>query len=201
MKLFAATGNAHKLEEFRRILAPLGVEVFAPADAGCVLDVKETGATFAENAALKAQALYAATGMAAIADDSGLCIDALDGRPGVYSARYMGEETSYATKNNALLQELRTVAPEKRTARFVCSICCLLEDGTRMTYEGICEGSIATQPSGNGGFGYDPIFLYQGQSFADMPPQMKDAVSHRGQALRLLVETFAHYMKEKGKYL
>jgi len=188
MELVIATGNRHKLEEFQRILAPLGVGVSGP-DPDCpALKVEETGGTFAENARIKAEAYFRATGKPAVADDSGLCVDALDGRPGAYSARYQGADTPYPQKLGALLEELRDVPEEKRTARFVCAICCVLDEKTVLTCRGECEGRIAYAPSGEGGFGYDPVFLWEGKSFAALIPAEKDASSHRGKALRAFAE-------------
>lgn len=188
MRLLVATGNRHKLEEFRRILAPLGIEAVSPAEVGAALDVEETGETFAENARLKAMALRERTGLGVAADDSGLCVDALGGRPGVHSARYMGEDTPHSEKIAGLLRELEGVPDEKRTARFVAAICCVLADGTLLECEGVCEGAIAHSPRGSGGFGYDPVFLVGDKSFADLAPDEKDRVSHRGRALRQLAE-------------
>lgn len=195
MELVIATGNRHKLEEFQRILAPLGVRVSGP-DPDCpALEVEETGCTFAENARIKAEAYFWATGKPAVADDSGLCVDALDGRPGVYSARYQGADTPYPRKLEALLDELRDVPEEKRTARFVCAICCVLDENTVLTCREECEGRIAYTPSGEGGFGYDPVFLWEGKSFAALTPAEKDASSHRGRALRAFAEQIKAYMK------
>lgn len=194
MKLLIATGNAHKLEEFRRILAPLGVEAVSPAELGAALEVEETGKTFMENARIKAKSLRDLHGLGVVADDSGLCVDALDGRPGVYSARYMGKDTPHSKKISGILNELEGVPEEKRGARFICAICCVLEDGTVLECEGVCEGSIAHVPHGTGGFGYDPIFLVGGRSFADLAPEEKDRVSHRGIALRLLAEKLQTYL-------
>lgn len=188
MELVIATGNRHKLEEFQRILTPLGVGVSGPDPDGPTLKVEETGGTFAENARIKAEAYFQATGKPAVADDSGLCVDALDGRPGVYSARYQGADTPYPQKLEALLEELRDVPEEKRTARFVCAICCVLDKNTVLTCRGECEGRIAYAPSGEGGFGYDPVFLWEGKSFASLTPAEKDASSHRGKALRAFAE-------------
>lgn len=187
MKLVIATGNTHKLEEFARILTPLGIEALPPSAVGCSLDgVEETGATFAENARIKALALHSQCGLAVAADDSGLCIDALAGRPGVHSARYLGEDTPHTQKIAGILSELAGVPDARRTARFVAAICCVLPDGGPIECEGVCEGSIAHAPSGKDGFGYDPIFLVKGKSFGDLSPVEKDAVSHRGRALREL---------------
>jgi XTP/dITP diphosphohydrolase len=187
MKLLIATGNPHKLEEFRRILAPLGIEAISAAEVGDIPDVEETGDTFEANAELKARAFYAATGLPSVADDSGLCIDALGGRPGVLSARYMGD-VSHAEKIKGILREMISVPDEKRTARFVAAICCVLDDDTVLTCRGECEGRIGYAPKGHDGFGYDPIFMAGDKSFAELSDKEKDSLSHRGKALRLFAE-------------
>lgn len=187
MKFIMATNNAHKVIELSRILLPLGIEVVSAKDAGITLDdVNETGTTFAENAFLKAKSAFTKTGMPVVADDSGLCVDALDGRPGIYSARYGGEGASDSEKNAKLLDELSNVDAENRTAHFTSAVCCILEDGTRIDVEGRCNGKIAFEPHGDGGFGYDPIFIYVNKCYAELSAEEKDAVSHRGEALRKL---------------
>jgi XTP/dITP diphosphohydrolase len=185
-KLVLASTNSHKLQEFRQILAPLGVEVLSAGEVGVSLDVEENGATFAENAAIKARALYKLCGLPTVADDSGLCVDALDGRPGIHSARYGGGGLTDAEKIQLLLQELDGVPPEKRTARFVAAIHCVLDDETALACEGVCEGVIGLATSGDNGFGYDPIFYVGEKSFAQLPATEKDMISHRGVALRKL---------------
>lgn len=187
MKFIMATNNAHKVVELSRILLPLGIDVVSAKDAGITLDdVEETGTTFAENAFLKANAAFIKTGMPAVADDSGLCVDALDGRPGIYSARYGGDGATDSEKNIKLLDELKNVCDKDRTAHFTSAICCILEDGTRIDVEGICKGKIAFEPHGNGGFGYDPIFMCGQKCYAELSGEEKDAISHRGIALRKL---------------
>lgn len=186
MKLLVATGNAHKLEEFARILAPIGYEIVSPKEAGIDSEVEETGATFRENARIKALALFHLTGIATVADDSGLCVDALGGRPGVYSARYQGAGAPQSKKNAALLKELKTVKAEDRTARFVSAICCVLGSESILECEGVCEGTIGWEPRGEGGFGYDPLFMVGEKSFAELSGAEKDELSHRGRALRKL---------------
>ena len=183
-EIIIATGNRNKVKEFARILTPLGYQVRSQKEVCPGLDVEETGTTFAENARLKAQAVFQKTGLSAIADDSGLCVDALEGRPGVYSARYGGEDTPYPAKMSALLQELEGVPGERRTAHFVSAICCVMGDGDIIECEGACEGVIGFAPAGAGGFGYDPLFFVDGVSFAQLPGEKKDQISHRGQALR-----------------
>lgn len=187
MKFIMATNNAHKVIELSRILLPLGIEVVSAKDAGITLDdVNETGTTFAENAFLKAKSAFTKTGMPVVADDSGLCVDALDGRPGIYSARYGGEGALDSEKNAKLLDELSNVDAENRTAHFTSAVCCILEDGTRIDVEGRCNGKIAFEPHGDGGFGYDPIFMYGNKCYAELSAEEKDTVSHRGEALRKL---------------
>ena len=180
MKFVIATHNTHKLEEFERILTPLGLRIALRE----LSEVDETGETFAQNAFLKAESAMKETGLPAIADDSGLMVDALDGAPGVYSARYAGEGGTYDDVIEKLLYEMRGVPEGERTARFVSSICCVFPDGETLRAEGVCEGVIAFEKRGKGGFGYDPVFLCGEKSFAEMSGAEKDAVSHRGRALR-----------------
>lgn len=183
MKLVLASNNPGKLEEFKRILEPLGVELLSQKEAGAQVQVEETGTTFAENARLKAMAVYQLTGLPTVADDSGLCIDALGGEPGVYSARYYGEDTPYSEKNLRLIAQVDAAAPAARTARFVAHITCVLSPEQILDCEGVCEGTIGSVPAGEGGFGYDPIFYVGDKSFAQLDGEEKDAVSHRGKAL------------------
>ncbi|MDR2932620.1 MAG: RdgB/HAM1 family non-canonical purine NTP pyrophosphatase [Oscillospiraceae bacterium] len=197
MKLLAATGNKLKLAEFRRILTPLGVEVLSLADVGQKLDVEETGATFMENAEIKARALRVKTGLPTVADDSGLCIDALNGRPGVYSARYGGADTPHSRKIEMILDEMRDIPDEKRTARFVAAICCVWDDDTVISCEGAVEGRIGHGPTGANGFGYDPVFMVGNRSFAQFADREKDAVSHRGRALRTFYEKLEAHIRSK----
>lgn len=196
MKFIMATNNSHKVIELSRILLPLGITVVSAKDAGVTLDdVEETGMTFAENAFLKADAAFKNTGMPVVADDSGLCVDALDGRPGIFSARYGGEGASDSDKNAKLLAELKDIDEDNRTAHFTCAICCILEDGTRIDVEGICNGKIAFEPHGDGGFGYDPIFMCGSKCYAQLSGEEKDAVSHRGIALRKLKAELVKLLK------
>ena len=184
MKFIIATNNNKKLKELERILKPLGIDAVSAKDAGIVLDdVDETGTTFSENAYLKANSAFVKTGMPAVADDSGLCVDALDGRPGVFSARYGGENATDTEKNDKILSEMKDVPDDKRNAHFACAICCILPDGSKIEVEGICNGSIGYEQIGDGGFGYDPIFMCGEKSYAQLSPEEKDAISHRGQAL------------------
>lgn len=175
-----ATHNKNKLNELERILLPLNI---TPITAE-LAEVEETGETFEENAFLKAKAACQQTGMPAVADDSGLMVDALDGAPGVYSARYAGEGASDLDRINKLLKELKNVPKEKRTAKFVCSVCCVYPDGRKIVSQGECNGEIAYEHQGENGFGYDPVFLVNGKSFAQLPKEEKDLISHRGRALR-----------------
>ena len=190
MKTFIiATNNKGKLAEMSRILGPLGISAMSAAQAGITLDdVEETGETFAENVFIKAKAALQKTGLPAVADDSGLCVDALGGRPGVYTARYAGENATDDMRMDKLLFELKGVPEDKRTARFVSAVCCVFPDGGKIEAEGKCEGKIAFEKFGNGGFGYDPIFIVDGKSFARMSDGEKDALSHRGRALELLAK-------------
>ena len=182
-----ATNNKHKVTEIQRILGPLGVTAVTAGERGVDLsDVAEDGLTFAENAYIKAKAAYDICGLPVIADDSGLCVDALGGRPGIYSARYAGDHSPYNVKIAALLKELADTPDSERSAHFTCSVCCILKSGEIIAVEGRCEGEIAREPSGDGGFGYDPVFTVGGQSFASLSADEKDRLSHRGSALRSL---------------
>lgn len=196
MDFLIASHNMKKREELHRILAPLGIDVYLDFECGVILnEVEETGATFAENALLKARAGCADSMMPCIADDSGLCVDALGGRPGVYSARYMGETTPYPEKIAALLEELKDVPEEKRTARFVSTVACVFPDGRFFTVEGTAEGKIGFAPRGDNGFGYDPVFYVGDRSFAQLTAEEKDALSHRGNALRKLAAALKPYLE------
>ncbi len=186
-----ATGNEGKMREIRSILADLGVPVVSMKEAGIQADIQETGMTFEENALLKARAAAAAAqGSVVLADDSGLEIDALGGEPGIYSARYLGEETPYQIKNAELIRRLEGVPDSRRTARFVCAIAAVLPDGREFTVRAAIEGRIGREPKGQGGFGYDPIFYVPelGKTTAEMTPEEKNRVSHRGKALELMKE-------------
>lgn len=192
MKIILASNNKHKLEEIRKITAPLGYEVISQSEAGCNFDVEETGTTFEENAVLKAKAVYEKMKMPVISDDSGLEVDYLNGAPGVYSHRYAGENATDADRCSKLLSELSGVEKEKRTARFVCVICFIDENGTETVIRGTCEGYIGTEPRGENGFGYDPIFMYGDRSFAEISAEEKNSVSHRADALRKFSETITN---------
>ena len=190
MKFIIATHNKKKLAEMERILNPIGIEV----STAQLQEVDETGTTFAENAYLKANAACKETGLPAIADDSGLAVDSLNGAPGIYSARYAGEHATDLQKMEKLLYELKDVPKEKRTARFVCSICCVFPNGDCITAEGTCVGTIAFELTGDGGFGYDPIFLVGEQSFGQLSDEEKDRISHRGKALMLFSQKLQEYL-------
>ena len=189
-KIVFATGNAGKMREIRMILADADVEVLSMKDAGIDPDIVENGSTFAENALIKARACAKLTGMMALADDSGLVVDYLNGEPGIYSARYMGENTSYHIKNHNLIERLDGVPDEKRTARFVCAIAAVLPDGTELVTEGTMEGRIGYEEKGENGFGFDPVFYVPeyGLTSAQMDAEQKNAASHRGKALRAVKE-------------
>lgn len=186
MKLILASNNKKKLRELGEILSDMDVELLSQREAGCDFEVDETGTTFAENAYLKAKAVADATGLAAVADDSGLMVEALNGEPGVYSARYApgGHEASDKEKYEYLLSKLVNV--EHRAAKFVSSICCILPDGSIIRTEGECRGEILREPAGEGGFGYDPVFMPQGydRSMAELGTEVKNRISHRANALR-----------------
>ena len=189
MKLLIATHNNKKKTELQRILSPLGIEVVIAEDIGCELrDVEETGTTFEENAQIKAVAGCEDSGIACIADDSGLCVDYLNGEPGVYSARYSGVHGDDEANIDKLLDKLDGVERKDRTARFVCAACCVFPDGRIITVRGKCEGEILTERHGSGGFGYDPVFMSGEKSFGEITAEEKDAMSHRGKALRLMAE-------------
>lgn len=186
MKLAIATNNAGKVKEFSRILAPLGIEARSMKELGVSLEVEETGATFEENAYLKAKALFDVLHTPVVADDSGIEVDALGGRPGVYTARYAGEHATDEENIDKLLADLKDVPSGQRTARFVCALCVILSEQEHFFLRGACEGEIGFARAGEGGFGYDPVFYVGERSFAQLDAGEKDAVSHRGYALRLL---------------
>ena len=204
MKLIAATRNKGKLAEFRRILEHLDVDVVSQFECCPDLEVEETGTTFAENAYLKAAAICEATGEVAFADDSGLCIDALGGEPGVYTARYgaeiFGENGTDDDRMDLVLDKLGFLPWEKRTARFVSAISCVFPDGRRIDCEGVCEGFIGFEKRGSEGFGYDPIFYVGDEetalSFAEMTAAQKDGLSHRGKALALFEQELTNMIKK-----
>ncbi|MCI9516429.1 MAG: XTP/dITP diphosphatase [Lachnospiraceae bacterium] len=185
-RIIFATGNEGKMKEIRAILADLGVPVLSMKEAGITAEIVEDGKTFEENADIKARTIMELTGDVVLADDSGLEIDWLNGEPGIYSARYMGEDTSYDIKNSHLIQLLDGVPQEQRTARFVCVISAAFPDGRILHGRGTIEGMIGYEIKGENGFGYDPIFYLPeyGCTTAELPPEKKNELSHRGKALR-----------------
>ena len=188
MKIIFATGNQDKMKEIREILKDTDIEVISLKDAGIDVDVVEDGSTFEENAIIKAETIMKMTGEVVLSDDSGLEIDYLNKEPGIYSARYMGEDTSYRIKNAKLIERLEGVVDEERTARFVCAVAAAFPDGRIITTRGMMEGVIGYEERGGNGFGYDPIFYlseYQ-KSSAELDPAVKNSISHRGKALRAM---------------
>ncbi len=187
-KIIFATGNEGKMREVRLILADLGFPVLSMKEAGASCDAEENGSTFGENAAIKARAVWKQTGGIVLADDSGLVVDYLGGEPGIYSARYLGEDTSYEIKNQVIIDRLAEAEEEERTARFVSAIAAVLPDGRELFTEGTVEGLIAHEPAGTGGFGYDPIFYLPeyGVTSAQIPIEKKNEISHRGKALEAM---------------
>ena len=191
MDFVLASKNRHKLKEMSAILEQYGIALWLQSELSVDVDVDETGTTFEENAVLKAEAVMRATGLPAIADDSGLVVDALDGAPGIYSARYGGDRCKNDQERYRLLLEAMEGVPmEKRTARFVCVIAAVYPDGRKLLARGACEGVITTAPEGEGGFGYDPVFYVpeEGCTFSTMDAERKNEISHRANALRLFKE-------------
>lgn len=188
-KILIATNNAHKVTEFSKILTPLGFELITPKDLGIKLDPEENGETFADNAMIKARAFYDVCGITTVADDSGLCVDALDGAPGVYSARYGGFESD-SERLSYLLNNMKDKTD--RNAHFVCSIACVTKDGKEIKAEAKAYGTLLTEAKGDGGFGYDPAFVPEGynETYAQMPDTLKNQISHRAQALNIFKELF-----------
>ncbi len=186
-EILIATSNLHKVEEFKKMLEPLGYTIKSCLDLDEPVEIDETGTTFEENSLIKARTLHEMFHNAVMADDSGLAVDAMDGAPGVYSARFMGHDTSYTVKNNAIIE---AVKGKPRGAQFVCAIAYVEEDGTEHVFKGVVEGEIAETIIGEHGFGYDPIFYYPpyGTTLANVSDEMKNAVSHRGRALKQCVE-------------
>ncbi len=189
-KIVVASGNEDKLREIRQIMAGLDYEIRSMKEEGFCLAVEESGETLEENALLKARALWEVRGGIVMADDSGLVIDYLNGEPGIYSARYMGENASYVDKNRNLLERMQGVSEKERAARFVAAIVCILEDGRELVVRQTMEGRVAYEPAGENGFGYDPILYLPeyGCTSAQLRDEEKNAISHRGKALRLMRE-------------
>ncbi len=199
MKMVLASKNEHKLAEMRMMLGETGVELVLQSALGVDVEVEETGTTFEENSMLKAKAVMEATGMPAIADDSGLCVDALSGAPGIYSARYGGGELDDMGRCRLLLENMRGQMP--RTCRFVSVITCCFPGGDTISARGECKGTVAFTPMGDGNFGYDPIFFVpeQKKTFAQMAPEEKNAISHRGNALKIFQMKLENYLNGINK--
>lgn len=195
-RIVLATKNQGKIREMRALLAPMNIEVLSLADFAPIADAEENGATFAENAMIKARYYYAHTNTACLADDSGLEVDALGGRPGVYSARYSGERATDETNNAKVLAEMTDVPADERTARFRCSMA-LVGDGIELTADGTCEGILLTELRGEGGFGYDPLFYVPAfeRTLAELSQEEKNGISHRGAAVRKMAELIAETAK------
>lgn len=196
MDIIIATGNKNKVREIRQILSGLSDKVISMKEAGISCDIEETGETFAENALIKARAVAAHCDGIVIADDSGLCVDAMGGAPGVYSARFMGEETPYSEKNAAIIEKLSGLEGQDRSARFVCAMAGVLPNGEEFVVEGVMEGQIAKESAGENGFGYDPIFFLPeyGKTSAEIAPEEKNRISHRGKALRGIREELSKHL-------
>lgn len=194
-RIIFATGNAGKMKEIKEILSDLNAEVLSMKEAGIAVEIEENGTTFEENAMIKAKAVAQESSDIVLADDSGLEIDYLNKEPGIYSARYLGEDTSYQIKNQVILDHLAGVPKEKRTARFVCAIAAALPDGQILVTRETVEGYIGEQPAGENGFGYDPIFYVDeyGCSTAELSEEQKNEISHRGKALRAMKEKLNQY--------
>ena len=189
-QLIFATGNAGKMREIRQIMADMPLEIKSMKEAGVEADIIEDGKTFEENALIKARAIQALAGGIVLADDSGLEVDYMDKMPGIYSARFMGEDTSYDIKNKAIIDALEKADGEARSARFVCAIAAVLPDGSERVVRATMEGRIGYEIAGANGFGYDPIFFLPeyGKTSAELSSEEKNAISHRGKALRLMKE-------------
>ncbi len=198
MEFLIATHNMKKRDELYRILSPLGIDVKTADQVGIeITDVDETGETFFENALLKAQSGCRESGMPCVADDSGLAVDYLVGAPGVYSARFAGVHGDDEANNQKLLKLLRDVPVEERTGRYVSVVCCVFPNGDILSARGTCEGYIGFEPRGNGGFGYDPLFVMGEKTMAELTAEEKDAISHRGEATRLLAEKLKEYFAQQ----
>ena len=184
-KIVFATTNEGKVKEIKEILKDFPIEVVSMKEMGITADIEENGTTFEENSLIKARALVKLTGLPALADDSGLEVDYLNGEPGIYSARYLGRDTDYDYKNNYIIDKLSGAKGEERSARFVCVISLVLPDGREFVERGVVEGLIGYEQKGENGFGYDPIFYLPeyGKTSAELPPEEKNRISHRGKAL------------------
>ena len=198
-RIIFATGNAGKMKEIRLILEDLGCPVLSMKEAQADLEIVENGATFGENAEIKARAVWACTGDIVLADDSGLVVDYIGGEPGIYSARYLGEDTSYDIKNQNIIDRLADAQGEQRSARFVCNIAAVLPDGRVLHTEAAMEGFIAEKPAGSGGFGYDPILYLPefGKTSAELTIEEKNKISHRGKALEAMKVRLKKVLEEE----
>lgn len=187
-EILFATSNAGKAREVQAMFSDLDVDIKTLKEEGISVDVEENGATFAENALIKARAIAGMTNKIVLSDDSGLVVDYLNGEPGIYSARYLGEDTSYDVKNTKILERMEGVPESERSARFVCAMVAVMPDGEEICTEGIMEGIIGYEIAGTNGFGYDPIFFLPeyGMTSAEISPSEKNAISHRGKALRMM---------------
>lgn len=200
MKFVLASNNKKKLVEMREILGELGIEVLSQAEAGISTEPEENGVTFEENSLIKAAAACEASGLPALADDSGLVVDALGGQPGVYSARYGGEGLDDKGRYELLLKNMEGI--ENRSARFVSCVSVVFPNGDNITAEGTCEGSIMYAPAGDGGFGYDPVFFCNdmGKSMAELTHEEKNSISHRGNAMRKFAPLLREYLEKEDRY-
>ena len=196
-RIIFATGNEGKMREIRLILADLGLPILSMKEAGAEPEIVEDGATFGENAEIKARAVWNLTGDIVLADDSGLVVDYIGGGPGIYSARYLGEDTPYEVKNRSIIERLKDAEGRERSARFVCNIAAMLPDGRVLHTEAVMEGLIAGEPAGNGGFGYDPILYLPefGRTSAEITMEQKNEISHRGKALRAMKKALEDVLK------
>ena len=192
-KIIFASNNKGKIRELKDILSSLGIEVVSQREAGFDIEADETGTTFAENSAIKAKAIYELAKIPVLADDSGLCVDALDGQPGVYSHRFAGENATDEEKCRYILEKLENVSDEKRTARFICDMCFIDENGREYHAEGKCEGKIGREEKGNNGFGYDPIFVVGNRTLAGLEEAEKNQISHRAEALKKMKEILKQF--------
>ena len=198
MKIVLASNNRDKLREIREILSASGIEIVSQSEAGCNFEAEENGKTFRENARIKALAAMEATGLPSVADDSGIEVNAMNGGPGIFSARYGGETVGYDVKCRMILDNVS--GSEDRGARFVCAVVCVFPDGDEICADGVLDGSIGRAPEGNGGFGYDPIFVPVGckHSLACLTDDEKNAISHRGRAFREFAKKLDNYVAKHG---
>ena len=192
-EIILASNNKGKILEFKDYLKKYDIDVISQKEAGCNIDVEENGTTYAENAKIKAEAIYKLTGKPVIADDSGLEVDYIDGKPGLYSARFLGENATDREKCEKILKMLESAKDEERTARFKAVICFINEDGNAEFFSGECEGKITYEMRGTNGMGYDPIFEYEGKTFAEISEEEKSKVSHRGKAIKKLLDRLSHF--------